>query len=150
MNTPTRRKKSQICQVTTHVFSKEYKLTLDVSDVGVGSVLLQEGKYDIDLPNDLFSLKLWQRSEKIIHNWKKKTCLIVIFEAFWCTFLPFVVFTDHNAVTVINTMQNKNHRLTRWGLMLQEYNLIIKHIKCKDNFIANVLSRVGLYCDALK
>ena len=35
-------------------------------------------------------------------------------------------------------MQNKNHRLTRWGLMLQEYNLIIKHIRCKDKFIANV------------
>ena len=36
VNTPTRRKKSQICQVTTLGFSKEYKLTLDVSDVGVG------------------------------------------------------------------------------------------------------------------
>jgi hypothetical protein len=24
VNTPTRRKKSQICQVTTHVFSKDY------------------------------------------------------------------------------------------------------------------------------
>jgi hypothetical protein len=47
-------------------------------------------------------------------------------------------------------MQNKNHILTRWGLMLQEYNLIIKYIKCKDNFIANVFSRVGLYCDELK
>ena len=28
--------KSQICQVTTHGFSKEYKLTVDASDVGVG------------------------------------------------------------------------------------------------------------------
>jgi hypothetical protein len=40
-------------------------------------------------------------------------------------------------------MQNKNHRLTRWGFMLQEYNLIINRIKCKDNCIANVLSKVG-------
>jgi hypothetical protein len=51
VNTPTRRKKSQICQVTTHVFSKECKLTLDASDVGVGAVLLPGGKYDIYLPN---------------------------------------------------------------------------------------------------
>jgi hypothetical protein len=29
-----------------------------------------------------------------------------------------------------------------WGLMLQEYNLIMKHIKSNDNCIANVLSRV--------
>ena len=61
-----------------------------------------------------------------------------------------MVFTDHKTVRVINTMLNKNHRLTRWGLMLQDYNLIIKHIKCKDNFIANVFSRVELYCDELK
>jgi hypothetical protein len=52
-----------------------------------------------------------------------------------------VVFTDHNTVTFIGKMQNKNHRLTR--LMLQEYNLIIKNFECKDNFIANVLSKVG-------
>jgi hypothetical protein len=52
---------------------------------------------------------------------------------------PFVVFTDHNTVTFINKMKNKSHRL---GLMLQEYNLIIKHIKCNDTFIANVLFRV--------
>jgi hypothetical protein len=71
------------------------------------------------------------------------TCPIVIFEAFLCTFHPFVMFTDHNTVTFIKQMQNKNHRLTRWGLMLQEYNLIIKHVKCKDNFIANVFSRAG-------
>ena len=47
-------------------------------------------------------------------------------------------------------MQNKNHRLSRWELMLQEYNLIIQHIKCKDNFICNVLSGVGLYVEELK
>jgi hypothetical protein len=63
--------------------------------------------------------------------------------AFWCTFHLFVVLTDHDTVIFINNMQNKNHRLTRWGLMLQEYILIIKHIKCKDNCIANGLSRVG-------
>jgi hypothetical protein len=47
-------------------------------------------------------------------------------------------------------MQNKCHILTRYGLMLQGYNLIIKHIKCNDSCIANVLSRAGYYCDELK
>ena len=54
VNTPTRRKKRQICQVTTQGFSKEYRLTVDASDVGVGAVLLQEGKDDINLPNCYF------------------------------------------------------------------------------------------------
>jgi hypothetical protein len=43
-------------------------------------------------------------------QWKKMTCLIVIFEAFWYAFHQFVVFTDHNIVTFIKKMQNKNHR----------------------------------------
>ena len=49
MNTPTTRKKKQ-CQVTTQGFSKEYKLTVDTIDVGVGAVLLQKGKDDTDVP----------------------------------------------------------------------------------------------------
>jgi hypothetical protein len=71
VNTPTRRKKSQICQVTTHVFLKDYKLILDVSDVGVGAVLLQEDKYDIDLPM-LFFLKTLTKIRKNNPQLKKK------------------------------------------------------------------------------
>jgi hypothetical protein len=55
-NTPTTRKKRQICQVTTQGYSKEYKLTVNASDVGVGAGLLQEGKDDIDVPNCYFFL----------------------------------------------------------------------------------------------
>ena len=57
VNTPTTRKKRQICQVTTQSYSKEYMLKVDASDVGVGAVLLQEGKDDIDVPNCYFFLK---------------------------------------------------------------------------------------------
>jgi hypothetical protein len=38
-------------------FSKEFKLAVDVSEVGVGAVLLQEVKDDIDLPICHFSIK---------------------------------------------------------------------------------------------
>jgi Zn ribbon nucleic-acid-binding protein len=53
LNTHTNRKKRQIFQG----FSKQYKLTVDTSDVGVGAVLFQEGKDDIDLPNCYFFSK---------------------------------------------------------------------------------------------
>ena len=55
VNIPTRRKKRQICQVTTQGFSKEYRLTVDASDVYFGAVLFQERKDDIDLANCYFS-----------------------------------------------------------------------------------------------
>jgi hypothetical protein len=55
VNTPTRRKKRHICQLTTQGFSKKYKLTMDASDVGVGAVLFPEDKDDKDLQNCYFS-----------------------------------------------------------------------------------------------
>ena len=57
------------------------------------------------------------------------------------TMHPILVFTDHNPLTFIHKMRNKNERLTRWSLMLQEYDVIIRHIKGKDNVIADALSR---------
>jgi hypothetical protein len=44
VNTPTTRKKRQICQVKTQGFSKEYRLTVDTSDVGVGAVCSKKVK----------------------------------------------------------------------------------------------------------
>ena len=57
LNTHTKRNKRQISLVIKQGFSKECNLSVDASDVGVGAVLLQEGKDDIDLPNCYFFLK---------------------------------------------------------------------------------------------
>jgi hypothetical protein len=57
-------------------------------------------------------------SYKIIFTFNMVHYQDVLKTAFWCTFHLLVVFTGHNTVTFINNMQNKNHRLTRWGLML--------------------------------
>ena len=39
------------------------------------------------------------------------------------SFSNIVVFSDHNPLTFIHKMKNKNQRLLRWILLLQEYNL---------------------------
>ena len=52
-----------------------------------------------------------------------------------------LVFSDHNPLIFIHKMKNKNQRLLRWSLLLQEYNLDIRHIKGKDNIISDALSR---------
>ena len=54
---------------------------------------------------------------------------------------PIVVFSDHSPLTFIHKMKNKNQRLLRWSLLLQEYNLDIRHIRGKDNIIPDALSR---------
>ena len=42
-------------------------------------------------------------------------------------------------------MKNKNQRFVRWSLILQEYNLDIKHIKGKDNVMADALSKAKFF-----
>ena len=54
---------------------------------------------------------------------------------------PVEAFTDHNPLVFIHKMKNKNQRLLCWSLALQEYRLIIQHVKEKDNVITDALSR---------
>ena len=53
------------------------------------------------------------------------------------------VYTDYNPLNFLKTMKNKNknQRLVRWSLALQEYNLEIQHIPGSENVVADALSR---------
>ena len=53
---------------------------------------------------------------------------------------PLVVYTDHNPLTFLNSLQNPNQRLMRWCLFLQPFNLDIRHIKGSDNVLTDALS----------
>ena len=54
---------------------------------------------------------------------------------------PVEASTDHNPLIFIHKMKNKNQRLLCWSLALQEYRQIIRHVKGKDNVIADALSQ---------
>ena len=126
-------------------FNKEFKLAVDASDVDAGSVLLQEDDRGVDHPvcNLLKKFKKHQRNYSTI----EKECLFLVlalqhFEVYLASsFAPMVIFSDHNPLTSIHKMTNKNQCLLRWSLMLQELNLDIRHIKGKDNIIPDTLSR---------
>ena len=55
--------------------------------------------------------------------------------------LPVVVFTDHNPLVFLARMYNHNQRLMRWALIVQDYNIEIRHKKGSDNVLADTLSR---------
>ena len=126
-------------------FDKEFKLAVDASDVGAGSVLLQEDDNGVDHPVCYFSKNF--NKHKRNYSTIEKECLSLIlalqhFEVYSASSVsPIVVFSDHNSLTFIHKMKNKNQQLLRWSLMLQEHNLDIRHIKGKDNINPDTQSR---------
>ena len=57
---------------------------------------------------------------------------------------------DHNPLTFLKTMKNKNQRLVIWSLALQEYNLEIQHIPGSENLVPYALSRCISYIRYVK
>ena len=54
------------------------------------------------------------------------------------TVAPVLVFTDHNP---LECMKDRNQKLLHWSLFLQEFQLDIRHVKGKNNTVADALSR---------
>ena len=126
-------------------FEKQFKLAVDASDVGIGAVLYQETDDNVEKPISYFSKKLDKHQKN--YSTIEKECFAMLsalqhFDVYLNpTVYPILVYTDHNPLTFMHKMRNKNQRLTRWSLLLQEYDVIVKHIKGKDNVIADALSR---------
>ena len=126
-------------------FDKAFKLQVDASDIGIGAVLLQEGDQGIDHPVCYFSHKFNKHQINYSTTEKETLALLLALQHFdvylGTTVAPVEVFTDHNPLVFIEKMKNKNQRLLRWSLAFQEYNLQIRHIKGRDNIMADALSR---------
>ena len=127
-------------------FDKCFKLAVDASDVGISAVLLQKDNNGIDHPVCYFSKKFNKHQKN--YSTIQKECLALIlaiqqFEVYLTSSTsPIVVFSDHNPLSILHKLKNKNQRLLRWSLLLKEFNLDIRHIKGKDNIILDALSRV--------
>ena len=55
----------------------------------------------------------------------------------------FIIQTDHQLLTFLNTAHLSNARLLRWALKLQPYMFKIEAIPGKDNVGADFLSRMS-------
>ena len=126
-------------------FDCQFMLAVDASDVAVGAVLLQESYDAIDHPICYFSRKLSKSQKNYATIEKELLALILALQHFdvyvTSSTSPVMVFSYHNPLVFLHKLKDKNQRLLRWSLLLQEYNLDIRHIKGKDNLIADCLSR---------
>ena len=125
-------------------FSLPFSIAVDASDLGAGAVLFQKGTDGLDHPVGFFSRK-FNHCQRAYSTIEKEALALVLavqhFEVYVGGAATVTVFTDHNPLTFLHRMCNSNQRLMRWCLVLQGYTLDIKHIRGRDNVVADALSR---------
>ncbi|XP_041461733.1 uncharacterized protein LOC121413037 [Lytechinus variegatus] len=123
--------------------STDFILRTDASNVGIGAVLLQTHEEE-RFPVAYASRKLLRREQA--YSTIERECLAII----WAVrkFEPylygrqFVLETDHQPLTYMNSVNPANGRLMRWILALQPYRFRVEAIRGSDNVGADVLSRL--------
>ncbi len=125
-------------------FQKPFMLAVDACDVGVGAVLLQVDEDGFEKPVAYFSKKL-NRHQKAYSTVEKESLALVLamkhFEVYVASSERVVVYSDHNPLAFLAKFKSANARVFRWSLVLQPYDLQVKHIAGKNNVIADALSR---------
>ena len=119
-------------------FGKTFELECDASGVGIGGVLMQEGK-----PIAYFSEKLHGPVLNYSTYDKELYALVRSLET-WRHYLwpkEFVIHSDHESLKYLRSQNNLNRRHAKWVEFIESFPYIIKHKKGKDNVIADALSR---------
>ncbi|XP_066168780.1 uncharacterized protein [Oryza sativa Japonica Group] len=130
----------------SNVESKGFQVYCDASKLGLGCVLMQDGKvvayasrqlrpheknyptHDLELAAVVHALKIW-------HHYLFGT--------------RTEVYTDHKSLKYIFTQPDLNMRQRRWLELIKDYDLGIHYHPGKANVVADALSKKG-YCNAME
>ncbi|CAB0034932.1 unnamed protein product [Trichogramma brassicae] len=120
------------------VKGKGYVLYTDASSKALGAALCQEIE-----PGDVRIIYMASRTLKgaELNYYTTELELLAIVWALekfrsYVYGQPVEVRTDHQALTFLRTSRFLSQRLLRWSLLIQDYNLKVKHIPGKENILA--------------
>ncbi|KAK1601970.1 hypothetical protein QYE76_027075 [Lolium multiflorum] len=119
-------------------FAKTFEIECDASGLGIGGVLMQNGK-----PVAYYSEKLdGARLNYPIYD-KELYALVRVLEV-WQHYLwpkEFVIHSDHESLKYLKSQHNLNKRHAKWVEFIESFPYVIKYKKGKDNVVADALSR---------
>ena len=122
-------------------FNKQFDIECDASGIGIGGVLMQEGK-----PIAYFSEKLNGAQLNYPVYDKELYALVRVLEV-WQHYLwpkEFIIHSDHEALKYLKCQSNLNKRHAKWVEFIESFPYIIKYKKGKENVVADALSRKSM------
>jgi hypothetical protein len=118
--------------------TKEFVIYCDASKLGLGSVLMQEGKVISYLSRQLKPHEANYRTQDL------ELAAVVHALKTWCHYLignRCDIYTDHKSLKYIFTQRELNLRQRRWIELIKDYDLSIHYHPGKANVVADALSR---------
>ena len=119
-------------------FAKTFEVECDASGLGIGAVLMQEGR-----PIAYFSEKLSGAALKYLTYDKELYALVQALET-WQHYLwpkEFVIHTDHESLKHLKGQHKLNKRHARWMEFVETFPYVIRYKQGKENIVADALSR---------
>ena len=120
-----------------------FQISSDASDTAIGAVL---GKEEDKKPYAIYYIRKNLSPVELNYTVTEKEFLAVIYAVnkfrHYITRYPVVLYTDNSAIKYLENKRVTNGRLTRWLMLLQEFDITIKDRPGKENHVANFLSRM--------
>lgn len=117
-------------------------LKTDASGYAIGAVLSNANDHPI-----AFASRVLNKAEKNYCTVEKELLAIVWSVQHFRPYLygrKFEIFTDHRPLVYLFSITNPSSRLTKFRLILEEYDFTISYVKGSDNVVADALSRVRI------
>lgn len=129
-------------------YNKPFIIQTDASGYGIGSILSQE--YEDGLhPVQYISHELNPAEQN--YSPTERECLAIIFAVksfdIYLHQQPFILETDHKALSYLMSKNSPSKRLAKWAMMLSEYDFIIRYKKGQEMVHVDALSRAPLPSD---
>ena len=117
----------------------------DANDLAIGAVL---GQREDGKPYVVYYVSKTLNEAQRYYTTTEKELLAVVYalDKFRAYFVgsDIIIFIDHSALKYLLTKKDAKARLTRWVLLVQEFNLQIKDKKGVENVVAYHLSRLTI------